>query len=184
MGSSSAAPSGPVSLTQSSMDEQQPRPAAWGLPAPTRQGGGPPPAAAPQPPVNLLARLEPATIWSNGLFMEPGGGGPGPDPANLEAISSLGWGAFGVLISRDPPSPHTPHHPEPRPLWGSPRSPFSCRALQLGPAPRPRALKTSSGETGPHTGQDAGEGWGGWGWGDLGPSRRKLLAELLSGVWF
>lgn len=76
-----------------------------------------------QSPVNLLARLEPATIWSDGLFMEPGGGGPGPDPANLEAISSPGWGAFGVLISWSgrPPSPHTlpptlPHHPELRPL--------------------------------------------------------------------
>lgn len=65
---------------------------------------------SPQSPVNLLARLEPAAIWSDGLFMEPGGGGPGPDPANLEAISGSGWGAFGVLISRLglPPAP-TPH---------------------------------------------------------------------------
>ena len=86
-------------------------------------------------------------------------------------------------MGRDPPNPHIPHHPEPRPLWGSPRSPLSCRALQLGPAPRPRALKTGSGETGPHTGQDAGVGAEGGGGGELGPSWRKLYAELLSGMF-
>lgn len=42
--------------------------------------------------MNLLARLEPAAIWNAGLFMEPGGCGPGPDPANLEAISSWAKG--------------------------------------------------------------------------------------------
>lgn len=67
----------------------------------------------PQSPVNLLARLEPAAIWSDGLFMEPGGG-PGSDPANLEAISGPGWGAFGVLISRSGPPPQPPHPAPPR----------------------------------------------------------------------
>lgn len=55
-------------------------------------GEGPPPAThppVPHPhPVNLLARLEPGAIWNAGLFMEPGGCSPGPDPTNLEVISS------------------------------------------------------------------------------------------------
>lgn len=82
-------------------------------PCPTETGWGSSTCCHPpsQSPVNLLARLEPATIWSNGLFMEPGGGGPGPDPANLEVISSPGWGAFGVLISRS--GPPQPPHPAP-----------------------------------------------------------------------
>lgn len=46
----------------------------------------------PPGPMNLLARLEPAAIWNAGLFMEPGGCSPGPDPANLEAISSWAKG--------------------------------------------------------------------------------------------
>lgn len=55
-------------------------------------GGEGPPPAGPPGPMNLLARLEPAAIWNAGLFMEPGGCGPGPDPANLEAISSWAKG--------------------------------------------------------------------------------------------
>lgn len=112
MGSTSPDPSGPVSLTQGRRSEQQPRSAGLGgAPLPQQGGVGvlhllPPPSS----PVNLLARLEPAAIWSDGLFMEPGGGG-GPDPANLEAISSPGWGAFGVLISGS--GPPQPPHPTP-----------------------------------------------------------------------
>lgn len=175
MGSTSTASCGPVALTQGNAEERQPSLAHGGLPAPTRQGGGSPPAATPQSPVNLLARLEPAAIWSNGLFMEPGGGGPGPDPANLEAISSPGWGAFGVLISQSgPPQPPHPAPPGAKAVWGSPRSPLSCRALQLGPAPRPRALNTSStARTGPHTGQDVGVGQREWGVGRHGTFPKK-----------
>lgn len=90
------------------MDERQ-----QGPPCPNEAGWGSSTCChPPQSPVNLLARLEPAAIWSDGLFMEPGGGGPGPDPANLEAISSPGWGAFGVLISRlGPPQPPHPAPP-------------------------------------------------------------------------
>lgn len=111
MGSTSPDPSGPVSLTQGRRSEQQPRSAGLGgAPLPQQGGVGvlhllPPPSS----PVNLLARLEPAAIWSDGLFMEPGGGG-GPDPANLEAISSPGWGAFGVLISGSGPPPTPTSH--------------------------------------------------------------------------
>lgn len=138
---------------------------AGGASLPDKAGGGPPPAAAPQSPVNLLARLEPAAIWSDGLFMEPGGGGPGPDLANLEAISSPGAGSVWSSHQRvgtTPSSPHTPHHQEPRPLWGSLRSPISCRAPQFGPAPRPRALKTRR-DWATHTGQDGGVGGEGGG---------------------
>ena len=81
-------------------------------------GGGPPPAAAPQSPVNLLARLEPATIWSDGLFMEPGGGGPGPDLANLEAISSPGAGS--VWSSHQRVAAHLALSSVPLPGAGSP----------------------------------------------------------------
>lgn len=60
----------------------------------------------PQPLVNLLARLEPAAIWSDGLFMEPGDGSPGPDPANLEAINgrAVEHSEFSS-VGRDPPTP-------------------------------------------------------------------------------
>ena len=132
--------------------------------------------------MNLLARLEPATIWSDGLFMEPGGGGPGPDLANLEAISSPGAGSVWSSHQRvgtTPSSPHTPHHPEPRPLWGSLRSPVSCRALQFGPAPRPRALKTRRHWATHRPGHGGGRGW----WGAPGPSWKEPRAELLSGMF-
>lgn len=58
-------------------------------------------------------------------------------------------------------------------------APFLAGALQLGPAPRPRALKTSSGgETGPHTGQDAGVVGG-----DLGLPEGNLLQNcFLAGL--
>ena len=175
----SLAPSGPRFLPSEEWVElpllawraasRQPGRQQWGRragpPCPDKAGGGPPPAAAPQSPVNLLARLEPAAIWSDGLFMEPGGGGPGPDLANLEAISSLGAGSVWSSHQRvgtTPSSPHTLHHPEPRPLWGSLRSPVSCRALQFGPAPRPRALKTRR-DWATHTGQDEGVGGEGGG---------------------
>jgi hypothetical protein len=73
--------------------------------------------------VNLLDRLEPATIWSAGLFMEPGGGGPGPDPANLEVISSR-------------PGEHlefssAPHRPELGRSGGPRGAPFLARPSSL-----------------------------------------------------
>lgn len=156
-----------------------------GPPCPSEAGGGPPPAAAPQSPVNLLARLEPAAIWSDGLFMEPGGGGPGPDLANLEAISSPRAGSVWSShqqVGTTPSSPHTLHHPEPRPLWGSLRSPVSCRALQFGPAPSSRALKTRR-DWATHTGQDEGVGGEGGGGECRGLPGREPQAELLSGMF-
>lgn len=114
--------------------------------------------------------------------MEPGGGGPGPDPASLEVISSPGLGniVFGVLISQaGPPSAPRSH------LAGSPRSPLPYRRLRLGSAPRPPAHNcgnsNSSGSddmvTGPHTGWDSRMG----GWDLLGLSAGLRQADLLQG---